>query len=77
MNIHLSNDNLLETYYTGWDHENDIYLKLKRPNIYHDNLLQKAYDMGRSDYKLGDDIKELDYQTKEQILNRIKNDRLK
>lgn len=73
----LSDDDILKAYYTGWDHENDIAFKLRQPNIYHTSLLQRAYDLGRSDYVLGDDFEELDYQTKEEILNNIKNDRLK
>lgn len=71
MNTPTSND-LLEAYNLGWMQEYSISTLVLSPTIYENDLLQKAYNIGRQDYKHGDDIKELDYQTNEQILKKIK-----
>ena len=41
-------------------------------SVYSDNLLEiKAYNLGRLDYIVGDDIPSLDYQTEDEIICKI------
>ena len=59
---------LLETYMMGFNDELDNKEKQWNPNP----LLLKAYNMGRTDAIVGDDISSSDLQTQEEILNQIK-----
>ena len=60
---------LLETYMWGFNDELDGKTELWNPNP----LLLRAYKMGRQDAIVGDDVRTVDYQTNEEILNRIWN----
>lgn len=60
---------LLETYMTGFRDELDGRAEVRNPNP----LLSRAYNLGREDAIVGDDVRSVDYQTDEQILNRIRN----
>lgn len=59
---------LLETYMIGFDDE----LEQATEKSFTNSQLQKAYDLGRTDALLGDDISSVDNQTNGQILIRIK-----
>lgn len=66
-------DNVIwNAYIKGFKEENDIYAGKIKPHIYKSKLLQRAYNIGRDDYKIGDDVPGSDYRTKEQILKTIK-----
>ena len=58
---------LLEWYMMGWK---DEMFNFHRHYI--ESTYKKAYQMGRADYVVGDDISTIDLQTEEEILNRIK-----
>ena len=60
---------LLETYMCGFNDELDGSTKMWNQNP----LLLRAYNLGRGDAIVGDDVRNVDYQTNEEILNRIKN----
>lgn len=60
---------LLETYMWGF---NDALDDRVREINDSDPLLSNAYNLGRIDGIAGDDVTSLDYQTNEEILNRIK-----
>lgn len=60
---------LLETYMWGFNDELDGRTKIWNPNP----LLLRAYNLGRQDAIIGDDVRSVDYQTNEEILNRIRN----
>jgi len=61
--------NLLRLHGIGWDEE-----MLSKPTKTLENPLeQRAYDMGRLDYKVGDDVPSADCQTPEQIIKYIRN----
>jgi hypothetical protein len=60
---------LLNTYNLGFSDE----LKgVDNSSSFEDKLLAKAYILGQSDAIVGDDVMSLNYQSNEQILNRIK-----
>jgi hypothetical protein len=60
---------LLDTYNLGFSDE----LKgTDNSSSFEDKLLAKAYTLGQLDAIIGDDVMSWDYQSKEQILNRIK-----
>jgi len=64
-----SKDNqLLETYMWGFNDELDGRTRMWNPNP----LLLRAYDLGREDALIGDDVSSNDLQTNEEILNKIK-----
>lgn len=55
-------------YKLGWDEcPRNIQKEFDHP------MLKRAYNIGWSDYIIGDDVRSVDYQTKEQILRTIKN----
>lgn len=58
---------LLDTYMWGYNDELDDKIRMWNPNP----LLIKAYNLGRIDAKAGDDVKSIDQQTNDEILNRI------
>lgn len=60
---------LLETYMWGFNDELDGRTKTWNPNP----LLLRAYNLGRQDAIVGDDVRSVDYQTNEEILDRIRN----
>jgi hypothetical protein len=60
---------LLEIYMWGFNDELKGGEKMFNPNP----LLQRAYDLGRSDAIIGDDVRGVDQQTDGIILNRIRN----
>lgn len=59
---------LLETYMIGFDYE----LEQATEKSFTNSQLQKAYDLGRTDALLGDELSSVDNQTNGQILLRIK-----
>lgn len=60
---------LLETYMQGFNDELDGRVKISNPN----QLLMKAYSLGREHAIIGDDIRSVDYLTNEEILEIIRN----
>jgi hypothetical protein len=60
---------LLETYMWGFNDELDGRVKMWNINP----LLLRAYELGRQDAIIGDDVRSVDYQSNEEILNRIRN----
>lgn len=60
---------LLETYMWGFTDELDARKRVWNPNP----QLLRAYDLGRTDAIVGDELSSSDNQTDEEILNRIKN----
>jgi hypothetical protein len=59
---------LLETYMWGFNDELDGRTEMWNPNP----LLLRAYKLGRLDAIVGDDVRSADYQSNEEILNRIR-----
>jgi hypothetical protein len=59
---------LLETYMWGFNDELDGRVRMWNPNP----LLLRAYNLGRDDALIGDDVPFSDLQTNEEILNRIR-----
>lgn len=59
---------LLKTYMCGFNDELDGRKRIWNPNP----LLLRAYNLGRSDAMIGDDLPSSDLQSNEEILNRIK-----
>lgn len=66
--INLEDKQLLETYMWGFNDELDGRERMWNPNP----LLLRAYEIGRGDAIIGDDIPSNDLQTNEEILNKIK-----
>jgi hypothetical protein len=69
---------LLEIYYNGWDNElntksKSMHFDNKKKAIYLDKLKQRAYDLGRVDAFAGDEVSSIDLQSDEEILKSIKN----
>ncbi|MCX2679541.1 hypothetical protein OOZ15_06255 [Galbibacter sp. EGI 63066] len=60
---------LLDTYMCGFNDELDGRTRMWNPNP----LLLRAYNLGRQDAIIGDDVRSVDYQTDEEIVNRIRN----
>lgn len=58
---------LLKTYMQGFKDELDGKSEEWNSNP----LFLKAYKLGRQDAIIGDDVRNLDYQTNEEILNKI------
>jgi len=59
---------LLEAYMRGFDDELGGF----QPNETSYPLLLRAYNLGRQDAIVGDDVRSVDYQSDEQILSRIR-----
>jgi len=59
---------LLETYMWGFNDELDGRTEMWNPNP----LLLRAYKLGRLDAIVGVDVRSADYQSNEEILNRIR-----
>lgn len=59
---------LLEIYMWGFTDELDRIVSAK----HNDELHQIAYDLGREDALIGDDVSSSDLQTNEEVLNKIK-----
>jgi len=62
-----SDKRLLEIYMHGFNDELDS----KGKDVFYYKITQTAYDMGRLDAIIGDDVRASDYQTDSQILKRI------
>lgn len=60
---------LLETYMLGFTNE----LEGKKEIQSLTPPLLKAYNLGKIDAIVGDDVSSVDYQTNQQIINRIRN----
>lgn len=59
---------LLETYMLGFNDELDGRERMWNSNL----LLLRAYNLGRDDAIIGDDVSSSDLQTNDEILNRIR-----
>ena len=60
---------LIQEYMRGFSDElGNLAGKASKP----DTLFKRAYNLGRLDAIVGDDIKSVDHQSYEQILNKIK-----
>jgi hypothetical protein len=60
---------LLDAYIQGFNDELD-----GRKSMWNQNpLLLSAYNLGRQNAIVGDDARNVDYQTNQEILNRIRN----
>ena len=68
LNMNKEDKILLETYMCGFNDELDGRLKMWNPNP----LLLRAYNLGRQDAIVGDDVRSVDYQSNEERLNRIR-----
>jgi hypothetical protein len=63
------NKKLLERYMLGFNDELN-----NKPELFEeDELLKKAYNLGRLDALIGDDITSSDYQSEHSIIKRINN----
>lgn len=60
---------LIETYMCGFNDELHGRTKIWNPNP----LLLRAYNLGRQDAIIGDDVRSVDYKTNEEIFNNILN----
>jgi hypothetical protein len=60
---------LLDLYMVGFEDE----LRSNPKVEYADTLHERAYQLGRIDALIGDDVRSVDYQTNEEILHRIYN----
>ena len=65
-----SDNKLLEVYMWGFD---DELWGRKNRNTYINSYLRSAYEHGRSDAIIGDDVSSNDNQSDEEILEKIKN----
>jgi hypothetical protein len=63
-------EELLEIYLLGFEHE----LCSFEGTIFDNKLHQKAYQIGRDDAFIGDDVMSNDYRSKEDILKQIYNE---
>ena len=68
MNQLVSDNLFLEFYMNGFNDE----LSQKQNMNCTDPMLQRAYDFGRIDAIVGDDVRSVDHQSNEEILKQIK-----
>lgn len=61
---------LLDAYNTGWQ---DCPEGIDNSDLYDNDFLKRAYQIGWDFYIMGDDNPSLDYVTPEEIITRIKN----
>lgn len=66
----LNDQKLLDIYMDGFS---DGFYSLNKSN-YKNELFTKAYNLGYTHAIIGDDCREVDYYSDEQILNLIKNE---
>ena len=59
---------LLETYMLGFSDELE-----GETRKFEDSLMNRAYELGRVDAFVGDDVRSVDYQSDEHLLKRIYN----
>ena len=59
---------LLETYMLGFSDELEGEIR-----EFEDSILMRAYELGRVDAFVGDDVRSVDYQSDEHLLKRIYN----
>ena len=64
----ITDEQLLEVYMKGF--VDSLYNT--HPQPFETSLEQKAYQLGRIDALIGDEIEEHDYQTNEEILSQIR-----
>jgi hypothetical protein len=64
-------EELLEIYLLGFEHE----LCSAESTIFDNKYHQRAYQIGRDDAFIGDDVMSNDYRSKEDILKQIYNER--
>lgn len=57
---------LLETYMLGFSDELE-----GKTREFEDSILMRAYELGRVDAFVGDDVRSVDYQSDEHLLKRI------
>jgi ABC-type amino acid transport substrate-binding protein len=60
---------LLETYMLGFSDELE-----GETREFEDSILMRAYELGRVDAFVGDDVRSVDYQSDEHLLKRIYNE---
>lgn len=75
----LSDKQLLNTYMQGFNSVISPEKELKKKPLISwitNPLLKRAFDIGRIDAEVGDDIMSLNYRTDEEILNVIKNEKI-
>lgn len=67
--MEIENEELLKIYMWGFRDELDgkVMMTITNP------LLLRAYNLGKADAIIGDDLSSSDSQTKKEILNRIRN----
>jgi len=64
----IDNKILLETYMLGFSDELE-----GETREFEDSMLMRAYELGRIDAFVGDDVRSIDYQSDEHLLKRIFN----
>lgn len=64
----IDNKILLETYMLGFSDELE-----GETREFEDSLMNRAYELGRVDAFVGDDVRSVDYQSDEHLLKRIYN----
>ena len=64
----VSDEHLLFAYMLGFNDELDSMSE----KIYANHIVQRAYNIGRSDALIGDDISSIDNQTNEEVISRIR-----
>ncbi len=64
----LEDKKLLDVYMEGFRDELDGHVR-----TFEEKLLSRAYNLGREDALIGDDLSSVDNQTNEEILKKIKN----
>lgn len=62
----IDNKVLLETYMLGFSDELE-----GETREFEDSMLMRAYELGRIDAFVGDDVRSIDYQSDEHLLKRI------
>ena len=65
----IDNKILLETYMLGFSNELE-----GETREFEDSMLMRAYELGRIDAFVGDDVRSIDYQSDEHLLKRIYNE---
>ena len=65
----MTDQELLEIYMKGFSDE----LSGKTSDTPTDELALRAYNMGSSDASIGDNVRSVDYQKNEEVLERIRN----
>lgn len=64
-----TDEELMKIYWRGWHNELDSITPLEKLDT---ELKQRAYDLGKIDAIMGDDVSSIDMQSKEEILKSIR-----